>query len=530
MNRKILSVFVFMLIMVAVLPTASSINKSIISRVIENDFEIPQNDKDSYQNLVVMENPPDLSDIGYTKELPISEGAPSEFSWINYDSEDWTTIAKHQGNCGSCWDFAVIAAIESTIKISEDCPELNPDLSEQYVLSCLSEAGSCRGGNAFKALRLIMETTPEGNYHNGVIFESCFGYQANDDIPCSEKCAEWEDQLVPISGYDSYQVDGTPSDIESIKTLIMETGPIISSIKATDAFKAWGSLNHNPDAYYPDLRQVVGYNHVVITVGWKDVSSIQTGGYWICKNSWGEEWGYDGFFNIAFNSLNINTGSVITVDYDPDSFDWPPIVNTGGPYGTYLGEETAFDASDSVSVEGTIVDYSWDFGDEETGSGVSPAHTYSEAGVYTVTLTITDSEGLESAETTRVWVQESNEPPLKPTIEGPTTVGVGKPYEYTFTVSEPEGNDIWYFVDWGDGTTPEWHGPYTSSEEAKLKHSFDWLGNYIIKAKAKDVFGDEGEFGGLAIKCPRTRETYRMALLTFIEKILNSFQLLSKIR
>jgi len=242
-----------MLVMVAVLPTASSINKSIISQVIENDFENSQNNEGNYQNLVVMANPPDLSEIGYTKELPISQGAPSEFNWMDVNGVDWTTPARNQGNCGSCWDFAALAALESIIKLEEDCPELNLDLSEQYVLSCLPESGSCRGGSAFKALRLIMETTPDGNYHNGVIFESCFRYEANDDIPCSAKCPDWEDQLIPISGYDSYQVDGTPSDIESIKTLIMETGPIVSHIKATDPFKAWGSLNHNPDGYYPDL-------------------------------------------------------------------------------------------------------------------------------------------------------------------------------------------------------------------------------------------------------------------------------------
>jgi len=68
---------------------------------------------------------------------------------------------------------------------------------------------------------------------------------------------------------------------------------------------------------------------VVCIVGWKDDDSIQNGGYWICKNSWGTDWGYDGFANIEYGSMNIDKsrfpfdGFILWVDYNPDDYAWP---------------------------------------------------------------------------------------------------------------------------------------------------------------------------------------------------------------
>jgi C1A family cysteine protease len=99
----------------------------------------------------------------------IREDLPAYFSWRDTNGTDWTTPAKDQGNCGSCWDFAAIGALESIIQIREEYAALDLDLSEQYVLSCLHSAGSCKGGAAFSVYRLIKSNTSQGNYCNGII-------------------------------------------------------------------------------------------------------------------------------------------------------------------------------------------------------------------------------------------------------------------------------------------------------------------------------------------------------------------------
>jgi PKD repeat protein len=67
------------------------------------------------------------------------------------------------------------------------------------------------------------------------------------------------------------------------------------------------------------------------------------------------------------------------------------------------GASVGFDGSSSTD-DGTITSYAWDFGDGSTGTGVSPSHTYTVSGTYTVALTVTDNGGLTNKVTHPVTV------------------------------------------------------------------------------------------------------------------------------
>lgn len=82
----------------------------------------------------------------------------------------------------------------------------------------------------------------------------------------------------------------------------------------------------------------------------------------------------------------------------------PPVANAGPNQTVYVNRRVNFDGSGS-SDDGTIVSYSWDFGDGSTATGVRVSHIYSTPGNYTVTLTVTDNGGLTDTDTASVAVR-----------------------------------------------------------------------------------------------------------------------------
>jgi nitroreductase len=88
-------------------------------------------------------------------------------------------------------------------------------------------------------------------------------------------------------------------------------------------------------------------------------------------------------------------------------------------------------------------------------------------------------------------INENNSPPEAPNISGPSSGEVGNKYNYKISTTDPEGNNISYFVDWGDETNSGWVGLYASGEIITINHTWFRKGTYIIKTKAKDEHGSE---------------------------------------
>jgi len=124
----------------------------------------------------------------------------------------------------------------------------------------------------------------------------------------------------------------------------------------------------------------------------------------------------------------------------------PPEANAGGPYSGQTGESIQFDGNNSYDSDGWIVSYSWNFGDGQTESGPSPTHSYTNAGTFTVTLTVTDNGGQHSSSSTTATI--SAQPPttfnnaafVAQTVPGSMTAG--QSYNVTVTMQNT-GSTIW---------------------------------------------------------------------------------------
>jgi len=96
------------------------------------------------------------------------------------------------------------------------------------------------------------------------------------------------------------------------------------------------------------------------------------------------------------------TGSIAVADQTfkiTQSLNQPPVANAGSDLSVTIGATANFSAAGSSDPDGTIASYQWDFGDGNTGSGVSVSHIYGFLGVYTATLTVTDNLGATGTDT-----------------------------------------------------------------------------------------------------------------------------------
>jgi outer membrane protein assembly factor BamB len=92
--------------------------------------------------------------------------------------------------------------------------------------------------------------------------------------------------------------------------------------------------------------------------------------------------------------------------------------------------------------------------------------------------------------------------PDTPTITGPAKGKVKVPTKYNFTTTDPNGDEVSYYIDWGDGTSTGWIGPYPSGDIINKSHTWSKKGDYSIKAKAKNSHGNESGWGTLSVKMP----------------------------
>ena len=201
----------------------------------------------------------------------------------------------------------------------------------------------------------------------------------------------------------------------------------------------------------------------------------------------------------------------------------PPVANF--TY-TVKGLSVLFFASSSYDPDGYIMSWHWEFGDTTQGSGEIITHNYSVSGTYTVNLTVTDNDGdTDSAQT--IITVSPNHPPNAPTITGPAQGKIKIGTDYNFTTTDPNSDNVSYFIDWGDHTNSSWLGPYLSGVTVTESHTWTAKGTYIIKAKAKDSNGDESNWSTLQVTMPLSYEppTY-LFLIWLLQRFPNAFPIL----
>jgi|GEM_PF-2516114 len=174
------------------------------------------------------------------------------------------------------------------------------------------------------------------------------------------------------------------------------------------------------------------------------------------------------------------------------------LADAGGPYEGI--PDVAVEFSGSAEGGTGSLTWSWDFGDGQTSTLQNPSHVYASVGTYEVTLYVEDGTGLNDIDTTTVTIYE-NSAPAAPSITGPAEGKSGVEYTYNFSAVDSEGNDVYFMIDWGDGSEVE-SAVVSSGEVLQVSHTWDEKDDFSIQAKAVDIWDAESDWATLVVSMP----------------------------
>jgi len=206
------------------------------------------------------------------EELELSdEAVPDTFDWI---SKGKVTPVKNQEQCGSCWAFSATENIESVWMIAKDLtPSTFQPLAPQQIVDCDKRDGGCNGGNPPTAYEYIIEA-------GGQDTETSYPYHARNQA-CQFKPADVEAKIT------SYKTISNEADM---KTATATVAPLSICVDASQ-WQFYSSGVMTPSQCGTSLDhcvQIVGYD-----------TSVNPP-YWNVRNSWGTNWGMQGFIRLEY--------------------------------------------------------------------------------------------------------------------------------------------------------------------------------------------------------------------------------------
>ncbi|CAH1635836.1 unnamed protein product [Spodoptera littoralis] len=233
----------------------------------------------------------------YTKEVlyPLRSDTPGDygkipiyFDWRDYDA---VSPVKNQWHCAACWAFSVVANIESHRRIYLKSVDI---LSEQFLIDCDTRQNGCAFGSVLQSFANIVSV------FGGVLRDRDYpGYSDRQ-----EKC-RWYPSIgdsthhmsprphpVPVIGFKRVE-----SDEKVMAAYLYVNGPISAAINSESMARYTKGIDE-PTVENCNPKNL---NHAVLIVGYSvyvDEAGKKTP-YWVIKNSWGTEWGENGYYYLV---------------------------------------------------------------------------------------------------------------------------------------------------------------------------------------------------------------------------------------
>ncbi len=223
-------------------------------------------------------------------EVPVATALPSSVDWRQRWGWPWITTIRHQDRCQACWAFAATALVEAMTRIEH---AVWTHRSEGDVHKGLGKVCANTGG-AGQAIDWIKV--------NGLADPDCFPW-TTADIPYTPS--------IDRTGRTVKVDSSTWVKMEDVKTWLDTVGPVTTNFDVYNDFFVWGPA---AGPYVRSANAVIQGGHDMLIVGYDDNQSC-----WIVKNSWGVNWGDNGYGRIRYGECKIDDFAKIGITgTDPD--------------------------------------------------------------------------------------------------------------------------------------------------------------------------------------------------------------------
>eukprot|EP00929_Paragymnodinium_shiwhaense_P000521 TRINITY_DN10075_c0_g2_i3.p1 TRINITY_DN10075_c0_g2~~TRINITY_DN10075_c0_g2_i3.p1 ORF type:complete len:549 (+),score=151.65 TRINITY_DN10075_c0_g2_i3:106-1752(+) len=231
---------------------------------------------------------------------------PETFDWSAADGIDFLEPVMDQADCGSCYDASTMRMLTVRHKINLNNTEAIP-WSINFPLHCSEYNQGCKGGFGFLTTKWSQDV--------GLIPATCMRYDTKGTckLECDldkelkgQKRYRAANHRYVNSWYGNFNVNNTNATVEAVKEEIYRNGPVVMSFEPAEDFMFYSEgvyKTASPSGSLKPLRKHVDFDqewervdHAVLAVGWGQENGTA---YWRIQNSWGPDWGEDGFFRMA---------------------------------------------------------------------------------------------------------------------------------------------------------------------------------------------------------------------------------------
>src|SRR5712691_9734824 len=312
----------------------------------------------------------------------------------------------------------------------------------------------------------------------------------------SNQTGTWTASL-GVNGFDDGFGNTGPSLTPVTTSPQLQLATLTITITSKSYFAIGEQIKFNATIQYPDLTELTdqtgqasaflpfsggGHNDTITQFVFDSTLNL-----WVGTYTPGNEPG--GLWSLTVSGADLaspaNSGKATKTIQLQDRIPTASFTFTSGTILT--SASVSFDGTASFDPDGSIAGYAWTFGDGSTGSGATPAHSYSIAGIYTVKLNVTDNSGSTAVDTQTVGI--TDRPPMVTLTLSSATTTPGQALILTISASDPDGTIATTTVNWGDGTTDTISGPPTTDSHTYSLASGASSATYTITVTLHDNSG-----------------------------------------